>query len=509
MPEQPSHKLSFIEKAGYSAGDAAANFVFMSMILFQTSFYTEVFGLSAYLAGTILLVSRLWDAFFDPLMGVLADRTHTRWGRFRPWILWTSVPWVVVMVLAYTTPHFGKALNIAYAFATNILLMTLYSANNMPYSALGGVMTGDVTERAKLNSFRFVSVNAAQFIVGGFTLPLVAKFAGPQHDKEHGWTMTMGLWAVLCLALFLVTFFTTRERIVPISQKKTAPGQDFSDLLRNFPWIVMFCMTFTHFTILALRGSALYNYYHYYADKAALYDWVRELGLTAPPGSPTSGGFLEWLGYIVHADRSNLANSNVADVANSIINMVGTAVTIVVILLSPSLAKRFGKKSVSVAGFGLAGIGTLAFYFLTPTNVWGMVVLTVLIAIVYAPTIGLVWAIYADVADYSEWKNGRRATGVVFATIGFALKLGLSLGSSSFLWIMAGLYDYDTKVAPTAENLQGFRMLSSIYVGVLFGLCTLLLAVYPLNKRLTIQISDELADRRRRSASQAPISEAL
>ena len=500
MPAE-SRKLSFIEKAGYSAGDAAANFVFMSMILFQTSFYTEVFGLSARLAGSILLVSRLWDAFFDPVMGVLADRTQTRWGRFRPWVLWTSIPWAVVMVLAYTTPHFAKMLNIVYAFATNILLMTLYSANNMPYSALGGVMTGDVTERAKLNSFRFVSVNAAQFIVGGFTLPLVAKFAGPSHDKEHGWTMTMGLWAILCLALFLTTFLTTKERIQPISREKTAPAQDFSDLLRNFPWLVMFCMTFTHFTILSLRGSALYNYYHYYADKAALYDWVRQLGLTAPAGSPSRGGILEWLGWIVHADKTNLANSNVADVAYSMINMIGTGVIIIVILLSPSLAKSFGKKAVSVAGFGLASLGTLAFYFLSPTNVVGMVALTVVIAIVYAPTIGLVWAIYADVVDYSEWKNGRRATGIVFATIGFALKLGLSLGSFSFLWIMAGLYAYDTKVAPTSENLLGFRMLSSIYVGILFGICTLLLALYPLNKRLTIQIANDLEERRRKMAT--------
>ena len=181
-----------------------------------------------------------------------------------------------------------------------------------------------------------------------------------------------------------------------------------------------------------------------------------------------------------------------ADVAYSMINMIGTGVTIIVILLSPALAKRFGKKAVSVAGFGLAGLGTLAFYWLSPTNVVGLVALTIAIAIVYAPTIGLVWAIYADVVDYSEWKNGRRATGIVFATIGFALKLGLSLGSFSFLWIMAGLYAYDTKVAPTSENLLGFRMLSSIYVGILFGICTFLLAVYPINKRLTIQISNEL-----------------
>ena len=204
-----NQKLSFIEKAGYSGGDAAANFVFMSMILFQANFYTDVFGLSASTAATIVLVARLWDAFFDPLMGILADRTKTRWGKFRPWILWTSFPWAIVMFLAYFTPSLPSPAMIAYAFVTNILLMTLYSANNMPYSALGAVMTGDVIERAKLNSFRFIAVNIAQFIVGGFTLTLVAKFAGADQNKQRGWAVTMGIWAVLCLVLFLITFFTT------------------------------------------------------------------------------------------------------------------------------------------------------------------------------------------------------------------------------------------------------------------------------------------------------------
>jgi glycoside/pentoside/hexuronide:cation symporter, GPH family len=504
MPQQ-SQKLSFLEKAGYSAGDAAANFVFMTMILFQATFYVEVFGLSPGMAATILLVSRLWDAFFDPVMGVLADRTHTRWGRFRPWVLWTSIPWAVLMVLAYTTPHFGTTANIAYAFVTNILLMTLYSANNMPYSALGGVMTGDVNERAKLNSFRFISVNAAQFIVGGFTLPLVAKFAGSDHDKQRGWSATMSIWAVLCLVLFLITFLTTKERIQPISAEKTPPKQDFADLFKNGPWIVMFLMTLTHFALLSLRGNALYNYYHYYADKAALYDWLHTLGLTTTAGAPSSGGILEYLGYIVHGDRANLADSNVADVANSIVNMLGTGVTIVVILLSPPLARRFGKKAVAVVGFGLAALGSTAFYFLKPDEVGGMLAVTVFIAIAYAPTIPLVWAIYADVADYSEWKNGRRATGVIFATIGFALKVGLSLGQSSFLWLMEAFYGYNPKVAPTLRTLEGFRIFSGIFVGVLFAICTLFLVVYQLNKRLTIQIADELAERRQKSAAYTPI----
>ena len=496
-------KLSFLEKAGYSGGDAAANFVFMTMILFQTSFYTDVFGISAGAAAAILLAARLWDAFFDPIMGLLADRTQTRWGRFRPWVLWTSIPWAIVMVLAYTTPKgWGMGSMIAYAAITNILLMTLYSMNNMPYSALGGVMTGDVNERARLNSYRFVAVNIAQFIVGGFTLPLIAKFA-VGHDRQYGWQMTMGLWAVLCFVLFMITFVTTRERIQPVAQEKSSPKQDFVNLLKNNPWKVMFFMTLVHFAILSFRGGALYNYYHHYADKTALYDWVAALHLTAAPlvaGAPAPGGILEWLGYIVHADKADLANSNVADVANSIINMIGTGVTIVVILLSPPLAKRFGKKAIAVTGFGFAALGSAAFYLLAPTNVTGMVLLTIGIAICYAPTIPLIWAIYADVADYSEWKTGRRFTGIVFATIGFALKLGLALGSSSFLWIMAGLFNYDPKQSDLPRALEGFRATSSLVVGVLFGICTLLLIAYQINKRMTIQMADELAERRRKLA---------
>ncbi len=413
MPENPQQKLSFFEKAAYSGGDAAANFVFMTMILFQLNFYTDVFGLTAGAAAAILLVPRLWDAFFDPIMGILADRTRTRWGKFRPWVLWTAVPWAVVMILAYTTPRgWSAATMIVYAAVTNGLLMTLYSMNNMPYSALGGVMTGDLDERTKLNSYRFVAVNIAQFVVGGFTLPLVAKFA-TGHDRQYGWRMTMTLWAGLCLVLFLITFLATRERIQAV-QEKASPKRDFLDLLKNSPWRVMAIMTLVHFAILSFRGGALYNYYHHYADKAAMYDFAAKLGLAGAGGG--SGGLLETLGYIVRADKSN-----VADVFNSIINMVGTATTILVILLSPPLSRRFGKKAIAVAGFGLASLGTLAFYLLSPANVAGMLALTILIAVCYAPTIPLVWAIFADVADYSEWTLGRRFTGMVFATIGFAL----------------------------------------------------------------------------------------
>jgi Na+/melibiose symporter-like transporter len=495
MSNNPQQRLSFLEKSAYSGGDAAANFVFMTMILFQLNFYTDVFGLTAGAAAAILLAPRLWDAFFDPIMGILADRTRTRWGKFRPWVLWTSVPWAVVMILAYTTPRgWNMGAMIAYAAITNGLLMTLYSMNNMPYSALGGVMTGDLDERTKLNSFRFVAVNIAQFVVGGFTLPLVAKFAAG-HDRQYGWRMTMTLWAGLCLVLFLITFLGTRERIQPVQEEKASPKRDFLDLLKNSPWRVMAVMTLVHFAILSFRGGALYNYYHHYADKAAMYDFAAKLGLTGAIGG--SGGLLETLGYLVHPDKSNIA-----DVFNSIINMVGTATTIIVILLSPPLSRKYGKKAVAVVGFGLASLGTFAFYLLPSTNVTGMLVLTITIAVCYAPTIPLVWAIFADVADYSEWTIGRRFTGMVFATIGFALKSGLALGSASFLWIMGGFFHYDTHLPAAPDAIAGYRFTSGIVVGLLFAACTMLLAVYKLNKAMTLIMADELARRRKRAAEQ-------
>ncbi|MEO3690381.1 MFS transporter [Roseateles paludis] len=495
-------KLTFLEKAGYSAGDAAANFVFMTMVLFQLNFYTDVFGLSANAAAAILLWPRLWDAIFDPVMGVLADRTNTRWGKFRPWVLWTSVPWVVVMIAAYTTPDpswgWSTGMVIAYAGITNTLLMTLYSMNNMPYSALGGVMTADLNERTKLNSYRFVSVNVAQFIVGGFTLPLVAKFAQGA-DRQHGWQVTMTIWAVLCFVLFMVTFFTTKERIKPVAETTSSPKQDFADLLKNGPWIALVAYTLFNFAMLPYRGGAHYNFYHHYADKGAMFDFVAGLGLSTPEMGST-GGLADMLGYILHGTKDTATNT--ADVFNSIINMAGFATTLVVIILSSGMSARFGKKNVILWGFVLSAFNSFAYYFLAPTNTWGMLGLAVLGSIVYAPTVAVAWAMYADAADYSEWQTGRRFTGIVFATIGFALKTGLALGSAAFLWLMAGLFDYDTKMPAAANAVHGYVVSSSILTGLIFLGAAVAIAFCTLTKDKTLQMAAEL-DQRRKAAGVA------
>ncbi|MEO8593472.1 MAG: MFS transporter [Candidatus Solibacter sp.] len=487
MPEQ-TQKLSFGEKAGYSLGDAAANFVFQTMILFQLSFYTDTLGITAAAAGTLLLVGRLWDGFFDPMMGVMADRTNTRWGKFRPWVIWTAVPWAVVMVLAYTNPGLGSTGNLVWACLTNVLLMTLYSANNTPYSAMSGVMTGDVNERTSLSSFRFVSVMVAQLLVGGFTLPLVAKFG--QGDNSKGWQMTMGLWAVVCLVLFTITFLSTKERIRPDPAQKSDPKKDFSGLLKNGPWIAMFVLTLSHFAVLAMRGGTMFYYFQYYMDQDRLFDLLQSVGLTGEH----SNFLMNTFGLVVDAKRSN-----VASVGFSVFNISSQFVTMIGVLCSPALSRRFGKKAVALAGFSTTTVFMAAFVLLPPQSIVGAFVMEYLRVITYAVTIPLIWAMFADVADYSEWKTGRRTTGVIFATILFGLKTGLSLGGFAAGWLLSG-YGYTPNKVQSPQALDGIRMTVSVYPAVLFLIVIVCLLCYKIGKRFNLQIQDDLAERRRKFA---------
>jgi GPH family glycoside/pentoside/hexuronide:cation symporter len=496
VPET-THKLSFVEKAGYSLGDAAANFVFMTMILFQLSFYTDTFGLAAAAAGTLLLVGRLWDAFFDPMMGVMADRTNTRWGKFRPWVLWTAVPWGVAMYLAYTTPHLGATGKFFYACATNMLLMTLYSANNTPYSAMTGVMTGDVNERTVLSSYRFVSAMLAQLIVGGFTLPLVAKFG--QGDNAKGWQMTMGLWACVCVVLFVITFLTTRERILPDPKQKSSPKEDFGNLLKTGPWIAMFVLTLSHFIVLAMRGGTMFYYFQYYVNQDRLFGLLQSLGLTATAAGAIPGGLWHYLldtfGLIVNANRTN-----VASVGFSLFNMSSQLVTVAGVLCSAYLSIRFGKRAVAIVGFSLTTVFMAGFVLLPPNAIGTTFFLEYIRALSYAPTIPLIWAMFADVVDYAEWKTGRRTTGVIYATIMFALKAGLSLGGAIAGWLLSG-YGYRANMAQTPSALRGIRMTISVYPAAFFHIVVACLVCYKITKKMNIEIQDELAERRRKFAS--------
>jgi Na+/melibiose symporter-like transporter len=487
-----TQKLPVMEKVGYSLGDAGANFVFQTMILFQLNFYTDTVGIAAAIAGSLLLVGRLWDAFFDPLMGVIADRTNTRWGKFRPWVLWSALPWGIAMILAYTTPSYASTGKIIYACLTNILLMTLYSVNNTPYSAMTGVMTGSINERTSLSSYRFVSAMIAQLMVGGFTLPLVAKLG--QGDDAKGWQTTIGLWAVLCVILFVLTFLSTRERIRPDPKQAESVKRDFSSLTKNVPWIVMFVVTLAHFIVAAMRGGTVLYYFEYYMDQDRLFEMLQSLGLAANTGSMGAGGLwhslLDTFGLIVDAERKN-----VYSVGFSLFNMYSQFITVIGVLCATFLSIRFGKKAVVVVGFGLTVIFMSAFLLLPPDAVGATFVLEFFRALSFAPTIPLLWAMFADVADYAEWKTGIRATGVIYSTIIFALKVGLSLGGALAGWLLSA-YGYVPNVAQTAEALMGIRLTISVYPAIFFIIVVISMFYYPIGKNLNIQIQDELAERR-------------
>ncbi|MCD8167329.1 MAG: glycoside-pentoside-hexuronide (GPH):cation symporter, partial [Bacteroides sp.] len=409
----PNQKVSMAEKIGYSLGDGSANLIFQMMMMFQLFFYTDVFGIKATAAGTILLVARFFDAFVDPVVGILADRTNTKWGKYRPWILWTAIPFAVFFVLAFTTPDLAERGKIIYAGITYTLLMSIYSFNNTPYASLGGVMTSDIKERTSISSVRFVTATIATFVVQGLTLPLVNKFG--KGDDQRGWFLTILLFAVVSVILLVITFFSTKERITPPVNQKTSVKQDFKDLISSRPWKAMFVLTLFLFTTLAMWGSSMSYYFNYFVDKTALYEFLRNFGLVSTEGLP--GGiwynFLDAFGLIAQPDLSN-----VFAVGFSLFNMIGQLVALVgVILLSGYLSGIFGKRNVFIVCLALTALFTGMFYLVDSTSIGTIFLINILKSISYAPTIPHLWAMMGDEADHTERVNHRRATGFIFAGI--------------------------------------------------------------------------------------------
>ena len=272
-------KLSFAEKFGYGLGDMAANFIFQAMLALQLSYYTDTFGLSAAQAGTLFLVVGLIAAAFNPIMGVIADRTNTKWGKFRPWLLWTAVPFGIIGVLTFTTPSLSPTGKIIYAWTTYLLLRLIYAVNNVPYASLTGVLTGDPDERTSIASYRQIFANSAGFIVQSLAIPMVV-FFGHGNDAR-GYQITMGLLSVLSVIFFIVAFFATKERIQPNPQQQTSLTRDLKDLFSNRPWVVLFLVTTFYFAAIAMRGSVMLPYFKYLAGNEKLFSWFNGFGLAS------------------------------------------------------------------------------------------------------------------------------------------------------------------------------------------------------------------------------------
>ena len=489
-----SPRLPRLEKFGYSLGDIATNFFFMSMIIYQTRFYTDTVGLPALAVGTLFLLVRGIDAVIDPVVG--AWRTgQSRAGASSAVDSMDGRPFGLVFWLVYRTPDLGPGAKLAYASITYVLLMMLYSANNTPYSALMGVMTPDSSERTSIATYRFVAAIAGQFIISALALPLVDKLGGGNSAK--GWSLTMGIFGAAMAILYLVTFSTTRERVAPDPRQKSSIKSDIRDVFTCFPWVMMFVLTLCIFITLVLRGSSMNYYFAYYLDPTALKNFLGEVGLsTVGTGTATWWkSALDALGLIAKPDGSNAAS-----VAMSFFLMAGYVVQILGILLSKPLSDRFGKKAVFLAGMSVSTAVTAVIFLVPPGSINLLFVLSMLWTIGWGPTVPLLWVLIADVADFSEWKNSRRATGFIYAGILFALKAGLGLGGALSAWLLA-LYSYVPNMAQSSHALLGIRLCATLYSPVPFILGLACLAFYPIGKKLGAQIQVDLTERRAKYAA--------
>lgn len=492
-----NQKVPILEKIGYSLGDCSANLVFQMMMIYQTKFYTDVFGLEGAVAGTVMLIARIVDAFVDPTVGILSDRTQTRWGKYRPWVIWTALPFMLFYVLAFYNPGIeNKGLVALYATISYTLLMTLYSFNNTPYASLGGVMSSDIKERTSITSIRFVAATIAQFVVQGLTLPLVSKFAGEGGNKGHGWLCTISIFAAIGLVFLVITFFSTKERITPPTNQKTDTKKDIRDIFKSIPWRAMFILTIFLFTTLAMWGSAMNYYFENYVDRGALYSFLDKLGLVLSNGDTGAGhAILNAFGLVVDTPEKAY------EVGFGVFNMLGALVQFFgVIFLSGFLANRYGKKSVFIVCLTLTAIFTAFFYFPNETDVETMFILNFLKSLAYAPTVPLLWAMIADVADHSEYVNYRRATGFVFAGIVFALKAGLGIGGAILGFLLSGFgYISGSGVHQSESAIHGIVLSSSLIPALTFFIGVIALYFYPITKKYNEQMQSELSERRNKS----------
>ncbi|MHC4372564.1 MAG: MFS transporter [Planctomycetota bacterium] len=470
-----SQKLSIREKVGYGLGDTASNLFFQTTIYFLMYFYTDVFGITAKTAGTMFLVTRIWDAINDPMMGAIADRTKTRWGKFRPFLLWFAIPFGVIGVAMFTTPQMSDPGKIIYAYITYTLMMMVYTAINVPYCALMGVISPDPQERTIVSSFRFVLVFIAAFIVQYALTGMVIKFGG-EKSSPQGWQTAMIILFSVAVVLFLITFFTTKERVQPIKEARNPFKQDLADLLRNGPWLLIGIATIFQLAYVVVRGGVIVYYFDYFIK-----DQPFELFGTTQ---------LAIFGKVL--DLSNVSSTGLG-VA---FMLSGTILTIIGAITTKWFCKFLDKPKVYALLFILAGVSTGLVYYIRPENLHILFGLQLITAFCMGPVSVLQWAIYTDTADYSEYKTGRRATALIMAASLFALKLGVAFGGAALGWILSG-YGYAAGKELDAFAIKGICLAMSWYAAIPALIGGALMLFYPLSNKRMKMIEADLVERRK------------
>jgi len=475
-------KLSYREKFSYGFGDFASCLYWQTISAYLLIFYTDIFGITALAAGAMIGISRFTDGFFDPVIGMISDRTKSRWGKFRPFLLYGCVPLAIAGILTFTVPDFGAKAKLVWAYLTFNALMLIYTTINIPYTAMLGVISPNPNERTALSSIKFVGAYAAGIIVSATLLPM-AKVGGwlGATTVQRGWQMSFAIYGIVAIACFLIVFFNTKERVLPPKAQMTSLGKDLGDLVTNRPWLVLLATTLTFILFVALRGNATAHYFKYF---------VGSQSMTLPnlpflPKSIVGTQVWGWEGLV-----------SIFQTSNQVLSLVG-------VMLVPFFARMTGRKMAFIILFIIAILSTASFYVLKPDQLLLIYGINALGSITGGPLSALLWAMYADTADYAEWKTGRRATGLIFSASIFAQKQGWGISGGFTLILMSSL-GFVANQVQTPESLHGLVELMSLFpaaIGVLSLL--LLMFFYPLNEAKVAQISADLKSRRA-AANAAP-----
>lgn len=459
-------RVTLKEKIGYGFGDMASSMFWKLFGSYLMIFYTDVFGLPAAVVGTMFLITRVWDSAFDPIVGIVADRTHTRWGKFRPYLLYLAVPFALIGILTFTTPSLSDTGKLIYAYVTYSLMMMVYSAINVPYASLLGVMSSDTKTRNILSTYRMTFAYIGSFIALLLFMPMVNYFSGGSTalaNEQRGWMMAVIVIAVMCAVLFYFCFAFTRERVKPIKEKQSPLREDVRNLLGNKPWWILLGAGVAALVFNSIRDGATVYYFKY---------------------------------FVVEADYATVSFFGVSFVLSGLYLAVGQAANIVGVILAAPISNRIGKKLTYMGAMSIATVLSVIFYWFGRGDLVLIFVFQIFISICAGSIFPLLWSMYADCADYSELKTGNRATGLIFSSSSMSQKFGWAIGSALTGWLLA-YFGFKANVVQSEETIHGIKMFLSFLPAVGTVLSVIFISMYPLSEKKMKVITAELEAKRK------------
>ena len=446
-------------------GDMASSMFWKLFGAYLMIFYTDVFGLPAAVVGTMFLITRIWDSAFDPIVGVVADRTHSRWGKFRPYLLWLAVPFGIIGVLTFVTPDWSPTGKLVYAYVTYSLMMMIYSAINVPYASLLGVMSPNPKERNTLSTYRMTFAYIGSFIALLLFMPLVNFFSGNSKDlgdQQTGWTMAVVVIAILCIILFFGCFAWTKERVKPIKEAQNPLKEDLKDLFKNKPWWILLGAGVAALVFNSIRDGATVYYFKY---------------------------------FVVEEDYATVSFFGMSFVLSGLYLALGQAANIIGVIAAAPVSNRIGKRNTYMWAMIIATVLSVIFYWFDKEDLIWMFVFQALISICAGSIFPLLWSMYADCADYSELKTGNRATGLIFSSSSMSQKFGWAIGTAITGWLL-GFFGFQANAVQSEEAISGIKMFLSFLPAVGTILSVVFISMYPLTEKKMKDITTELECKR-------------